>query len=814
MRIGSYLTLVILTSLLGGLALAGYFFSEHNKNAELTGLASADKLSQKDIVRLNDGISVLLLNTDQILGSDNEFIIPSTLSQFTELIDLCDSNLAQFLEGTPATKSEQDSIEQLLEELVLGKQQGVILKPHHEVTLDLLKTNEASELLIQRSKVLRYKFYAVRTALAQLSQIVQSTSRLGDMSAIERSRRLAQLYDESLDSSDTLFFATEQLDVFMELNSMHSHQIAETRQAATRRNLAIATGFYLLMVICVWGWCQSAISSPLKALNDAARMATEENEQFNVRRSGPREVRELEHSINRFVASLEEARDDALEASKMKGEFLANMSHELRTPLNAIIGYSEMLMEDAEDLGEEMFVEDLQKIEGAGKHLLALISDVLDLSKIEAGKMELYEEEFSIGGLVQEVEATVQSLISKNSNQFAVEMAEDIGEMKGDLTKTRQILFNFISNAAKFTKQGDITLQVSRQVGISSDWVLFSVVDTGIGMTAEQLDKLFEKFTQADSSTTRKYGGTGLGLALCWEFSHMMGGEITVESQPDAGTTFTVRLPTNMESRTEVETQRGFKASDLVLIIDDDKTVHDLLRRNLLKMGFNIESAYSGRDGIYQAEKLNPAVIILDVMMPGMDGWDVLKVLNDHESLSRIPVIMLTMVDDKKRGYAMGVGGYLRKPVRREELVTLLDKYVDRNLKPDVLVVEDEPHMRELLRRNLEDLQCSIRECENGLRAIEEYGKKRPDLIILDLMMPEMDGFEFVEYLREHHKQWTPVVVMTAKEITAEDRQRLNGAVEVLLTKDNVGQQRLEGVVEWLLCDWQQTDNSSNRIMT
>lgn len=814
MRIGSYLTLVILTSLLGGLALAGFFFSEHNKNAELTGLASADKLIQKDIVRLNDGISVLLLNTDQILGSDNEFIIPSTLEQFTELINLCDANLAQFPEGIPATKSEQESIEQLLEELVLKRQQGVVLKPHHEVTLELLNTNEASEILVQASKVLRYKFYSVRTALSQLSQIVQSTTGLSDLSTSERSRKLSQLYDKSLDSSDTLFFATEQLAVLMELTSMHSQQLAEKGQSATRVNFTIATAFYLLTVMLVWAWCQSSISSPLKTLNHAARLATEENEEFNVRESGPREVRELEQSINLFVASLEEARDDALEASKMKGEFLANMSHELRTPLNAIIGYSEMLMEDAENLGEEMFVEDLQKIEGAGKHLLALISDILDLSKIEAGKMDLYEEEFSISDLVREVESTVQSLISKNSNQFAVELAEDIGRMKGDLTKTRQILFNFISNSAKFTKQGAITLRVSRQAGIPSDWILFSVVDTGIGMTAEQLDKLFEKFTQADSSTTRKYGGTGLGLALCWEFAHMMGGEITVESQPDAGTTFTVRLPTKLESRSEVESQSGLKASDLVLIIDDDNTVHDLLRRNLLKIGFNVESAYSGRDGIYQAEKLNPAVIILDVMMPGMDGWDVLKVLNDHEELSRIPVIMLTMVDDKKRGYAMGVAGYLRKPARREELVTLLDKYVDRNLKPDVLVVEDDPQIRELLRRNLEDLQCSIRESENGLRAIEEYGQKRPDLIILDLMMPEMDGFEFVEYLREHHEQWTPIVVMTGKEITAEDRQRLNGAVEILLTKDNFRQQEIEGVVEWLLCDWQQSGDRSSRAMT
>ena len=190
-----------------------------------------------------------------------------------------------------------------------------------------------------------------------------------------------------------------------------------------------------------------------------------------------------------------------------------------------------------------------------------------------------------------------------------------------------------------------------------------------------------------------------------------------------------------------------------VLLIDDDKTVHELLTRKLDKLGFEVESAFSGRDGIYQAEILKPAVIILDVMMPGMDGWDVLKIFNDHEELASIPVIIITMVDDKKRGYAMGVAGYLQKPAQRDDLVRLLDKYVSRNLKPDVLVVDDELNMRELLRRNLEDLQCNVRESENGLRAIEEYGQKRPDLIILDLMMPEMDGFEFVEYLQQHHEE-------------------------------------------------------------
>lgn len=803
MRIGTYLTLVVLTSLLGGLALAGYFFSEYNTNSELSRLASADKLIQKDIDRLNDGISVLLLNTDQILGSDNDFIIPSTLEQFSELVELCNANLI-LLESAPTTRtSEQQFIDELLEDLVNAGYDHGINSDEGVVSRDLSSTSKVTQLFEQPERVLRYKFEAVRQSLSELKRMINKTQGFKTLEPAERQAKMTELYDNSLEDSDTLFSATDQMAILSDVISLHSQQKYEQNSKQTKSRLTFATLGYLMSIILVWGWCQWSISSPLRSLNRAARQAHLGNEHFNARDSGPREVRELEQSISLFVASMEEARDDALEASKLKGEFLANMSHELRTPLNAIIGYSEMLMEDAEDLGEKMFVEDLQKIEGAGKHLLALISDILDLSKIEAGKMDLYEEEFSISELVREVESTVQSLIVKNANQFYLDVSDDIGRMLADLTKTRQILFNFISNAAKFTEKGEITLRVSRKPGLPSDWILFSVSDTGIGMTAEQLDKLFEKFTQADTSTTRKYGGTGLGLALCWEFSHMMSGEVTVESIPEVGTTFTVRLPTKMKTESTNLIEAATSDSETVLLIDDDKTVHELLTRTLDKLGFQVESAFSGRDGIYQAELLKPAVIILDVMMQGMDGWDVLKTLNDNEALAKIPVIMLTMADDKKLGYAMGVSGYLRKPAQRDELARLLDKYVKRNLKPDILIVDDEPNMLELLRRNLEDLQCNVRVSEDGLRAIEEYGQKRPDLIILDLMMPEMDGFEFVEYLREHHEEWTPIVIMTAKEITAEDRQRLNGAVEFLLTKDNLGQQKLEAVVESLLCNWQ-----------
>jgi len=802
MRIGSYLTLIICASLIGGLALAGFIFSEHRKNNDLSQLASSDKLILKDIYRLTDGVSVVLVNTDQILGNDNEFIIPSTRSQFNALIRLCDDTLSTLRDAPKTNRNEQKFFDDLLQSAIDEEGALNVKLEDDSSKFKQVESEGANQLINQSERVLRYKFEVVKESLLALRLAIESAENLAMRNPQDRSANLDQLYERSLTNSDNLFFATEQLTYLANLMTVHSESVLQINIDKSRRNVIWSTIGYLFSLLAVWGWGQASISRPLRALNTLAMFASQDEAgQFKLIERGPKEVVELEKSVYLFVASLEDARDQAIQASKMKGEFLANMSHELRTPLNAIIGYSEMLMEDAEDLGEEMFVDDLRKIEGAGKHLLALISDILDLSKIEAGKMDVYEEEFSIADLVKDVASTVETLISKNSNHFTVEISEDIGSMLADVTKMRQILFNFISNAAKFTKQGQITLKVHRQAAVPSDWILFSVEDTGIGMRTEQLNNLFEKFTQADSSTTRKYGGTGLGLALCWEFSHMMGGEVTAESEPDVGSTFTVRLPTKMESHSDDQETIAVKPSNSVLLIDDDKTVHELLHRSLSKLGFEVESAYSGRDGIYQAEKLNPAAIILDVMMPGMDGWDVLQILNDHDELSKIPVIMLTMADDKKRGYAMGVAGYLRKPAKREELVMLLDKYVDANPKPDILVVEDDPHMRALLRRELEALQCSVRESENGLRAIEEYGQKRPDLIILDLLMPEMDGFEFVEYLREHHEEWTPIVVMTAKDVTNEDRQRLNGAVEILLTKDKLHEKKFEGIVESLLLD-------------
>ena len=506
-------------------------------------------------------------------------------------------------------------------------------------------------------------------------------------------------------------------------------------------------------------------------------------------------LRHSEEHLTKANEEAEQARAAAEAANVSKSQFLANMSHELRTPLNAVIMYSELLQEEAEDRQLDGFIPDLDRIRGAGKHLLALVNGVLDLSKIEAGKMELYLETFEVCAMVQDVVITIQPLVMKKQNTLDLQCPDDAGGMYADVTKVRQILFNLLSNACKFTENGTVTLHVARvksgQDG-STDMVTFEVKDSGIGMTPAQIDKLFQPFTQADASTTRKYGGTGLGLAISKRFCEMMGGSLTVSSEEHMGSTFTLTLPARVakpkieESKTTTSDPTVHVAGKVrVLVIDDDPAVRDLMSKSLSTAG-HIEyfTAADGEEGLRLARQTKPDVIFLDVLMPAMDGWAVLSAIKADERLVDIPVIMLTMHSDKEMGYMLGASEYLTKPIDRDRLTAVLKRYTPTDAARGVLVVEDDEPSRQVLSRTLAKRGWEVTEASNGRIALDRVRESIPNLILLDLMMPEMDGFEFLAELR-HEVKWQdiPVVVLTSKDLTPEERALLSGKVERILQK-------------------------------
>ncbi len=535
-------------------------------------------------------------------------------------------------------------------------------------------------------------------------------------------------------------------------------------------------------------------------------------------------IKEHEAELALMVHELEVARDQAMDATLAKSRFLANMSHELRTPLNAIIGYSELLHDDATDLGQNDFVPDLEKIRDAGKHLLGLINDILDLSKIEAGKMAIHREDFSVTELIDEVRTVIEPVLVNNRNGLNISIENNPGNMFSDQTKLRQNLLNLLSNATKFTEQGQVNLKVRRYPVDGVDWLEFAVSDTGIGMTKEQVEKLFQSFAQADSSITRDYGGTGLGLSISREFCHMLGGNIAADSVHGQGSTFTMHLPAvcpQAESETG-ELSNGHSnsryegAEHSVLVIDDDLHVRNSLAENFTRHGYRVFTAENGRSGLEIAKLEMPDVITLDIVMGDLDGWTVLNELKNDEFLCDIPVVLITVMADRNMGYALGAVDYITKPFDKDAVVQTVRRAHLGDDAIELLVVDDSESARALLKRTLGRIGYSMLEAEDGKQALKLVQSSRPAAILLDIMMPEMNGFEFLEQLRaDKSTADIPVIIVSAKDFDPEEMQQLNASALEIFQKGAYERQKLVETVRTLVDQRLETSadkvTSSNR---
>lgn len=609
----------------------------------------------------------------------------------------------------------------------------------------------------------------------------------------------------------------------------------------------VFTGLFaglLVLTGIVSYWLNMHITRPLSALSTWATQVSRAKD-FNARavKHNDDEVGTLVDSLNTMLAELAKQesirswneileteirerkeverdliamRNRAEAANQAKSQFLANMSHELRTPLNAIIGYSEMLQDvmTDEELDRVELAGDVDKIRSAGKHLLSLINDILDLSKIEAGKMDLSIEAFNADELIQDVIGTIAPLAESRGNRLRINVEGEIGIIYSDVTKIRQILFNLLSNAVKFTHQGQVDLTCARIHDVHGEQVEFSVHDSGIGISQENLEVLFKPFSQADASTTRKYGGTGLGLAISRSYAKMLGGEIVVASEVGKGSTFTVKFPVQMESIGELFAEREAIGHERaasrqldepleqtqLLLIDDDEAVHNILQYQLSRHGYMIHSAMSGKEGLKKAFEENFDVIVLDILMPEMDGWQVLQKLKSEAKTMSIPVVLYTIVADKEKGYALGADDYLVKPISKSKLLTTLKNY-RRSSSNKILLIDDDRHTLELVDAYLADLDYQLIKAENGREGLDILQREQGTMIILlDLIMPVMNGFEFIDEVRKHPEfAKIPIIVISAHDLSNRERSLLLQHTQIIIKKGEYSRQELIGNIETIL---------------
>jgi signal transduction histidine kinase/CheY-like chemotaxis protein len=514
---------------------------------------------------------------------------------------------------------------------------------------------------------------------------------------------------------------------------------------------------------------------------------------------------EVNGLIDARTSEMETARDEARDASDQKTKFFANMSHELRTPLNAILGYGEMLYEDCEDLGYDDLLPDLKKITSSGTHLLSLINNILDLSKIEAGKMELFVTSFEIENMVQTIKDVSEPLAAKNDNGFVINLEGALGSMSQDETKLRQCLTNFLSNGFKFTKNGTVTLDVKARMEGDIEFVDFAVIDTGAGMSPEGVAKVFEEYTQAERSTSANYGGTGLGLPISKKFAEMMGGDVIVTSEEGVGSVFTMSVPRECPEYNEDEVEGNVINLDdqdnLVVLVDDDVAMHDLIKRTISKLSLTLLGATNSEKGMELIREVKPKLILLDVLMPGRDGWSLLKECKTDKDLKDIPVIMISQLNQSNLASSLGANDYLTKPIDRTHFINTLKRILGADTQNQkVLVIDDDKDVRELLSRLLKDAGYRPIDARDGKEGLERT-KDEPALIILDLEMPRMDGFEFLDkYIKDiPEEKRAPVLVFSGKDLTDVQEDLLKERVVGLVKKDDVSMDNLSKMIQGIV---------------
>ncbi len=483
------------------------------------------------------------------------------------------------------------------------------------------------------------------------------------------------------------------------------------------------------------------------------------------------------------------------ESTRLKSEFLANMSHELRTPMNSIIGFTGRVLKKAGDKLDARQLKNLHTVERNAHHLLGLINDLLDISKVEAGRMDLYPEHVDMHDLINEVRDLTNSLWQEKGIAFNMELPEQAFSLYVDRVRLKQVLINLVSNAVKFTAEGSVIIRAALlgDASIDGDGVMIAVEDSGIGMQTEDLKFIFEAFRQADGSNTRAYGGTGLGLNITKNFVELMGGHIDVSSVYGEGSTFTVCLP-RQQAGEEVpaediapslpETNNATGGKALILCIDDNADVLELFQQCLSDEGYQVICAANGEDGLKIAKEQLPAAITLDVQMPHKDGWSVLQDLKADPLTRDIPVLMATMMDNKALGMQLGAVDYLEKPIVPEHLLQSI-KYA-RLLKEtrEVLVVDDDAGVRELMQQVFEDAHIDVRLAVDGVDAMAQMRLKQPDMIVLDLMMPNMDGFEVIRLMREDDSlKSIPLIVSTAKTLSRDEIHWLESHASQVMIK-------------------------------